>query len=66
MPSHVKDKQGEPIHKGDHVFVRSRGGRHESEVDKIVTKKEDAEKEDVKHPPKHNPGTAQHGEYKKS
>ncbi|KAK4032263.1 hypothetical protein C8A01DRAFT_41299 [Parachaetomium inaequale] len=75
--SETKDKQGEPINEGDHVFARSRGGRHEGEVEKIVTTKEEAEKEGVKHPPKvlftdqhghhvqHNPGTLQHGEYKK-
>jgi hypothetical protein len=99
--SETKDKNGEPINEGDHVFARSRGGRHEGEVEKIVTSKEEAEKEGVKHPPKvrsltsssteslqmgflhtndcgkvlftdqhghhvqHNPGTLQHGEYKK-
>lgn len=52
MPSDLKDKNGEPIHVGDHVFARSRGGRHEGEVEKIVTSKEEAEKEGVKHPPK--------------
>lgn len=52
MPADIKDKSGEPIKEGDHVFARSRGGRHEGEVDKIVTSKEEAEKEGVKHPPK--------------
>jgi hypothetical protein len=52
MPSEVKDKNDEPIKEGDHVFARSRGGRHEGEVEKIVTSKEEAEKEGVKHPPK--------------
>ncbi|KAK4184297.1 hypothetical protein QBC35DRAFT_417286 [Podospora australis] len=73
MPSNeLKDKNGEPIHEGDHVFARSRGGRHEGEVEKVVT----AEEEGVKHPPKvlftdqhghhvqHNPEALQHGEYK--
>ncbi|KXX74793.1 hypothetical protein MMYC01_203295 [Madurella mycetomatis] len=76
MPE-LKDKNGEPINEGDHVFARSRGGRHEGEVEKIVTTEEDAKEEGVKHPPKvlftdqhghhvqHNPGTLQHGEYKK-
>ncbi|SPQ24427.1 f674fb83-23b0-43b3-a18f-8c6045a6d6f0 [Thermothielavioides terrestris] len=76
MPSEIKDKNAEPINEGDHVFARSRGGRHEGEVEKIVTSKEEAEKEGVKHPPKvlftdqhghkieHNPGVLQHGEYK--
>jgi hypothetical protein len=52
MSLEVKDKNGEPIKEGDHVFARSRGGRHEGEVEKIVTSKEEAEKEGVKHPPK--------------
>ncbi|KAK4119110.1 hypothetical protein N657DRAFT_605056 [Parathielavia appendiculata] len=77
MPAEVKDKNGEPIKEGDHVFARSRGGRHEGEVEKVVTSKEESEKEGVKHPPKvlftdqhghhvqHNPGTLQHGEYEK-
>lgn len=52
MPSEVKDKNNQPIKEGDHVFARSRGGRHEGEVEKIVTSQEEAEKEGVKHPPK--------------
>lgn len=28
----VKSKQGEPIHEGDHVYTRIRGGSHEGEV----------------------------------
>lgn len=52
MPSDLKDKNGEPIQPGDHVFARSRGGRHEGEVEKVVTSQEEAEKEGVKHPPK--------------
>jgi hypothetical protein len=52
MTSEIKDKNGEPIKEGDHVFARSRGGRHEGQVDKIVTSKEEADKEGVKHPPK--------------
>lgn len=51
MPE-VKDKNGEPIHVGDHVFARARGGSHEGDVEKIVTTKEEAEREGVKHPPK--------------
>ncbi|KAL2167535.1 hypothetical protein VTG60DRAFT_1121 [Thermothelomyces hinnuleus] len=77
MPSELRDKNNEPINVGDHVFARARGGSHEGDVEKIVTSKEDAEKEGVKHPPKvlytdqhghhvqHNPGVLQHGEYKK-
>ena len=52
MPSGLKDKTGEGIREGDHVFARSRGGRHEGDVEKIVTSKEEADKEGVKHPPK--------------
>lgn len=52
MPSELQDKNGEPIKKGDHVFARARGGSHEGNVEKIVTSKEEAEEEGVKHPPK--------------
>ena len=52
MPEHVKDKHDEPIKKGDEVYTRIRGGRHEGEVDKIVTSQAQAEKEGVKNPPK--------------
>ncbi|KAK4148661.1 hypothetical protein C8A00DRAFT_19547 [Chaetomidium leptoderma] len=77
MPSELKDKNEEPIKEGDHVFALARGGRHEGNVEKIVTSKEQAREEGVKHPPKilftdqhghhvqHNPGALQHGEYKK-
>ncbi|KAH6615953.1 hypothetical protein B0J18DRAFT_438545 [Chaetomium sp. MPI-SDFR-AT-0129] len=77
MPSGVKDKNNEPIQPGDHVFARSRGGRHEGEVEKVVTSQKEAAKEGVKHPPKvlftdqhghhvqHNPQAVEHGEYKK-
>lgn len=51
MPE-LKDKNGQPISEGDHVFARARGGRHEGEVEKIVTAEEDAKEEGVKHPPK--------------
>lgn len=52
MPEHVKNKHDEPIKKGDEVYTRIRGGRHEGEVDKIVTSQAQAEKEAVKNPPK--------------
>jgi hypothetical protein len=51
MPE-LKDKNGEPIKEGDQVFARSRGGSHQGNVEKIVTTKEEAEEEGVKHPPK--------------
>ncbi|KAJ9165164.1 hypothetical protein NKR19_g671 [Coniochaeta hoffmannii] len=72
MPNDVKDKNGEPIKEGDGVFTKIRGGTHTGTVEKIVTTKEEAEKEGVKNPPKvlytdqhghhvnHNPGTLQH------
>ncbi|KAJ0117545.1 hypothetical protein HZ326_31909, partial [Fusarium oxysporum f. sp. albedinis] len=52
--------------------TRIRGGRHEGDVERIVTTAKDAEKEEVKNPPKvlfedqhghrvaHNPGTLEH------
>lgn len=52
MPAEIKDKQSQPIKEGDHVFARSRGGRHEGDVEKIVTAAQEAEQEGVKHPPK--------------
>jgi len=65
----VESKQGEPIGEGDHVYTKIRGGRHEGNVDQIVTTEQEAEREGVKNPPKvlftdqkgkyvaHNPGT---------
>jgi hypothetical protein len=48
----VLSKQGEPIQEGDHVYTKIRGGRHEGDVEKVVTTKEEAEEENVKNPPK--------------
>ncbi|CAG5182147.1 uncharacterized protein ALTATR162_LOCUS10015 [Alternaria atra] len=65
----VVSKNGEQIEEGDHVYTKIRGGRHEGDVNKIVTDQEEADAEGVKHPPKvlftdqkgkdvaHNPGT---------
>ncbi|CAI9630630.1 hypothetical protein GT037_003506 [Alternaria burnsii] len=65
----VVSKSGEQIEEGDHVYTRTRGGRHEGNVNKIVMDQEEADAEDVKHPPKvlftdqkgkdvaHKPGT---------
>ncbi|KKY39096.1 hypothetical protein UCDDA912_g00898 [Diaporthe ampelina] len=65
----VLSKQGEPIEEGDHVYTKIRGGRHEGDVEEIVTTENDAKQEGVKNPPKvlftdqkgkpvaHNPGT---------
>lgn len=52
MPGDIKDKSGEPIKKGEEVFTPIRGGTHTGTVEKIVTTKEEAEKEGVKNPPK--------------
>lgn len=48
----IHDKTGEPIKEGDHVYTKIRGGRHEGDVEKIVTSNSEAEKEGVKNPPK--------------
>ncbi|EAU82122.1 hypothetical protein CC1G_09581 [Coprinopsis cinerea okayama7 len=70
----VVDKEGMPIHVGDEVSCRARGGKHVGKVEKIVYTKEEAEEEGVKNPPKviytdqhghrvnHNPGTLVHGD----
>jgi hypothetical protein len=52
MSNEIKDKNGEPIKEGDKVFTKIRGGTHTGTVEKIVTTKEEAEKEGVKNPPK--------------
>jgi len=53
MPSsEVKDKAGQPIRQGDHVWTPIRGGRHEGTVDNIVTTEAEAKEEGLKHPPK--------------
>lgn len=77
MPDQVKDKKGNPIHEGDTVFTKIRGGKREGQVDEIVTTKEEAKEKDVKNPPKvlfqdqhghkvaHNPGTLENLDAKK-
>lgn len=53
MPtSEIRDKHGQTIHEGDHVYTPFRGGRHEGDVEKIVTTKQEADEEGVKNPPK--------------
>lgn len=52
MSPKVEDKHGEPINIGDHVYTPIRGGRHEGDVEKIVTTEEEAQDEGVKNPPK--------------
>jgi hypothetical protein len=48
----VKDKKGENINEGDHVYTRYRGGSHEGEVEKIVRGQAEADEENVANPPK--------------
>ena len=53
--SQVRDKNNEPIHVGDLVSARARGGKHTGEVREIIMTKEQADEVkdiDVKHPPK--------------
>jgi hypothetical protein len=53
MPSDkIQDKDGVTIQEGDQVWTKMRGGKHEGQVEKIVTTKEDADAENVKNPPK--------------
>ena len=53
MPgSEIKDKQGEPIHKGDTVWTPFRGGKRQGTAEKIVTTEAEARQEGVKNPPK--------------
>ncbi|MCJ1434830.1 hypothetical protein MMC27_004200 [Xylographa pallens] len=68
----VSDKNDQPIHEGDEVWTKIRGGKREGVAEKIVTTDEEAQKENVKNPPKvlfedqhghrvaHNPETLQH------
>ncbi|KAF9728431.1 hypothetical protein PMIN01_13564 [Paraphaeosphaeria minitans] len=65
----VLSKQGKPIEKGDHVYTKIRGGRHEGDVEKIINSEQEAKEENLKNLPKvlftdqkgkpvaHNPGT---------
>jgi len=46
------DKKGEPIEVGDHVYTKIRGGRREGDVEQIVETQDEAQKADVKNPPK--------------
>lgn len=52
MSDQIKDKQGQPIEEGTHVYTKFRGGRHEGDVEAIATSKEEAEELGVKNPPK--------------
>lgn len=51
MPE-VKDKEGKPIHVGDIVSGKIRGGKHVGEVEAIVTNEKEAAEKGVKNPPK--------------
>jgi len=55
----IKDKEGKPIHAGDTVYTRIRGGGREGKVEAVYDKSgnvvEGSDEEvhiDVKHPPK--------------
>ena len=50
----INDKDGEPIRRGDYVFmtISEEIGGHEGMVDKVVTSEEDAADEGVEDPPK--------------
>ncbi|CAI7678457.1 unnamed protein product [Penicillium pancosmium] len=50
--SDIDDKHGNPIHQGDYVFTRIRGGSHEGKVEEVITDEERAAEKSVKHPPK--------------
>lgn len=52
MLDDIKDKNSQPIHEGDSVWTKIRGGHREGVVQKIVRTEEEAQEEDVKHPPK--------------
>jgi hypothetical protein len=48
----VKDKDGKPIHVGDIVSGKIRGGKHVGVVEAVVTNEKEAAEKGVKHPPK--------------
>lgn len=48
----VHDKSGKPIHIGDTVSTKARGGKRVGEVDDIVVSKQEAQEKNVKNPPK--------------
>lgn len=50
--SEIKDKQGETINEGDHVWTKIRGGRREGDVEQIVETTSEAKEAGVKNPPK--------------
>lgn len=50
--SQAKDKTGQPIQEGDHVWTKIRGGRHEGDVDRVVETDKEARDAGVKNPPK--------------
>jgi len=48
----VKDKEGKPIHVGDEVAGKRRGGKQTGEVEEVIATKEEAKKAGVRDPPK--------------
>ena len=51
MPE-VKDKEGEPIHPGDVVVGRRRGGKQTGEVEAVIATEKEAAEKGVKNAPK--------------
>jgi len=52
MMPEVKDKEGKPIHVGETVSGKVRGGKHAGEVEAVVTSQKEAAEKGVKNPPK--------------
>ena len=53
----ITDKNDQLIHEGDEVWTKIRGGKREGAAEKIVTTEEEAQRENVKNPPKVSPGS---------
>ncbi|MCJ1318366.1 hypothetical protein MMC15_003694 [Xylographa vitiligo] len=49
----ITDKNDQLIHEGDEVWTKIRGGKREGAAEKIVTTEEEAQRENVKNPPKY-------------
>ena len=52
----ITDKNNQPIHEGDTLWTKLRGGKREGTADTIVTTKDEARQENVKNPPKVSSG----------
>ena len=51
MPQ-VTDKNNEPIHEGEEVSGKIKGGRHVGQVQSVITTENEANESGVKNPPK--------------